>query len=331
MPHLRAQALAPIPDHETIEVLLRQRDTENLQNKRRHNKSFNELTLDSRSRTDLATFVSHAYHPPATEGNGNVGHPDDPRMSPVLKPLFSHLDSFKSRQVESVIRIMKVLQDATSLDPRALASKHNQQGDYCVIVDTGTETTLVFTLIDDVSVRIMHTKDVEINDKARYEGSERTLDTQQKVNNLFNEPGDLSLPTQKYMIALKTHDGSVPPKAEGRGEASNQRNTSSLARQDPNHRWLPFDDRQKITHAALSSSIPQNIEEHLEIIQQYWGKLWTNNRRDVDNYRQYAMKLVAAQKVWETVYVYDGLAQLLCTRITITQQGEKPPHKPQQQ
>ncbi|RYP93196.1 hypothetical protein DL770_000671 [Monosporascus sp. CRB-9-2] len=282
MPYLnRADAPGSIPDAELIETLLNQRNTFNHRTKRI--RKLNELTQEQRSRTGLLTLGKreeviqgdpYALYP---YWAGNVGHPRDPRMFGIMEPIMGQLKSKIMKKTKEVECIADMFRDISTTDIKTLAATFSEgPGDWTVVRDDAKEIVVSFR-IGTKTVRLMQALDLDKEDSATIDNSQRAKTSEIEAKQLIGEER-MPVPVQQYLAAtmLRTKNSTIPVKKTPRKRLSEPRSGDGP-------RW-------RTTTSQNGWPLKDN-----------WQANWTGGPRDEDHFYNYLVDQAAGQSLWELI------------------------------
>lgn len=211
---------------------------------------------------------------------------------------------------EEITAIQRLLERIPRTEPRVLAVEMANNNQITVIRDTSNELIVCFTLLSK-SVRLMHVKDIDKDDKKSFDKSARAKSSVQRANQLFDEE---PMPTsaQQYVMAtvlVDRHDdfhslvvqettpGAEKPTNINKSVFSTLR---SLAREKY---WLDMTptERASIRQAANVAGESPELGIPLRLIKDNWFEKWNNGRWDQDYFRNYLMDQMLAVNALDLV------------------------------
>lgn len=157
MPLSRAAAPSRVPDQETLESLLGQRNQTSKASTKV--KPLQKLKPSQRQRTGLIELAKRKMR---IQGDpwghylswaGNVAHPEDMRMYDILSSLCEKLQGYKIQETEHVEAIRALLEMVPTTDVKALASNLADDGRYEVLANDDTEV-IITCRIASKSIRL---------------------------------------------------------------------------------------------------------------------------------------------------------------------------------
>ncbi|OIW34298.1 hypothetical protein CONLIGDRAFT_688047 [Coniochaeta ligniaria NRRL 30616] len=326
MPFSNKNAPSTIPEQETIEFLLGERNE--FSKAARRVKPLRKLSKEERAETRL---VSLGKRTPTIQGDpfgvwcswaGNVGHgEDEPDLSilkiEIMTPLFEELLAAGIRDVEEVRSIHSLLEIIPST-PLAEIPDTLSVGKTCKVVrDTPEELVITFELAAR-TVRLMQCKDLDVRDEASYNRSARAKSSQQNTDAQLQEDAMTPEVTQYIMAQLLTscltrddfsdfeyleglQDGNgTSPNAHKDNEAF-----SKLRMTAQEHFWLHMspEQREDAKRASVKCQYDDDslLKSQLAVIKHNWHDAWKSQKRYPDFFRSYVVDQRAAKNVWEHI------------------------------
>ncbi|KAI0010968.1 hypothetical protein F4779DRAFT_575387, partial [Xylariaceae sp. FL0662B] len=300
MPYHRANAPASMPDHETIESLLGR--SNNYDYRTRRIKRLNLLTEEEKEKTGLITLGKRETHITGDPFGvypswaGNVGHPRDIAMFPILRPIFKQLLEARQRQTDQINAIERLLRDVTRIQPEALAAESADEGKFTTIRNDCDELAIRFA-VRGKSVRIIQAKDVDKDDKKSFKRSNRARIAAEKTELLVGE-GEMPVSVQQYLMASIRQEN---PRPIAKSKAGRKRYFLQLRADARDRYWMQMNKEQRTECRYLAEQDNEALMEHLGVIRDYWPHSWNNNLQDPDYFRNYVCDQAAAEQVWELV------------------------------
>ncbi|RYP69435.1 hypothetical protein DL771_006087 [Monosporascus sp. 5C6A] len=158
MPYSRADAPSGIPDSETIEVLLSERNTCTTK-KALKKRALQELSEEERRRTGLVKLGMRCTSIPGDSYGilpswaGNVAHFRDPRMFDILEPIFDGLKASRIAQANMVGLLRNLLQKIPNTDIKLLPKEAS--GSQIEVSTSSMEETIVDFKLGDKQQYVM--------------------------------------------------------------------------------------------------------------------------------------------------------------------------------
>lgn len=303
MPFLRADAPANVPDCETLEYLLGERN--GADDITKTTRTLQQLSLQERSKTGLLCLGKRTVD---IDGDpyailpvwaGNVGHPHDERMFEIIEPLLKQLDQYvvDSTVIERTAQLQSLLGSVRNSPIESLATDFSDDGKYSTTHEYAKECTVYFKM-GSLSVRIIQLNDVDKSVPASYKQSMRVKGSEKAVRDAFQE-APMPVATQKYAMAIKMEamEKKVPE------EKSHQNKfLEHLRATVQEHYWtkLSSADRDELIITATSGTA-ETLKPYLEDLEAHWPKRWNNSYYDRDYYHQYTRDTSVADSVWTTI------------------------------
>lgn len=341
MPSLRADAPSHVPDEETLDSLLGQRNQSSKASSKV--KPLQKLTPSQRQRTGLIELGKRKMRIQGDPwGNylswaGNVGHPEDMRMYDILNPLYEKLQDYKIQETEDVKAIREFLEMVPTMDVQALVSNLGNDGQYEVLVNNDTEIT-VTCRIGSMSVRLMQAKDIDVDDTKSFAATKRAALSAAKTKQLTPDP-PMSIDLQQYLLALdlvddsKWHDlekreQSIASKKEELGadttrDETNTKKLAKLHKEEVRYQrdvakyfkksratireqyWLQKTPLQRAQCRSASLEADRSgdtrLRRKLDIVKENWQHKWNKLWLDDDFFHHYLIDQTAAEHAWDLV------------------------------
>ncbi|RYP80092.1 hypothetical protein DL770_006375 [Monosporascus sp. CRB-9-2] len=210
MPYPRADAPSGIPDSETIETLLNERNTCTTK-KALKKRALQELSEEERRRAGLVKLGMRCTSIPGDPYGilpswaGNVAHFHDPRMFDILEPIFDGLKASRIAQANMAGLLRNLLQKIPNTDIKLLAEEAS--GSQIEVSTSSMEETIVDFKLGDKQVRVMQAQDIDKDDPATYDQARRAREARQRARVAFDEPA-MSIPLQQYVMACVLRDNA---------------------------------------------------------------------------------------------------------------------------
>ncbi|RYP73844.1 hypothetical protein DL769_004145 [Monosporascus sp. CRB-8-3] len=302
MPYLnRAGAPDSIPDAELIETLLNQRNTFNHRTKRI--RKLNELTQEQRSRTGLLRLGKREE---VIQGDpyglypywaGNVGHPRDPRMFDIMEPIMDQLKSTIMKKTKEIGRIAEMFRDTPTTDIKTLAAAFSEgPGDWTVVRDDSKEVVVSFR-IGTKTVRLMQALDLDKEDPATIDNSQRAKTSEIEAKELIGEE-PMPVPVQQYLAAtmLRGKNPTIPIKKTPRKRFFKELRGAAQERY-----WLLMSKTERAEIRRRAAVENDDIATWLATVKDNWQANWIGGSRDEDHFYNYLVDQTAGQSLWELI------------------------------
>ncbi|KAI1082947.1 hypothetical protein F5B20DRAFT_597160 [Whalleya microplaca] len=299
MPYKQDGAPASIPAAETVESLLGEVNQNN--KKRSKVKTLNELDPIEKQPSGLVRLGKRSA---VIQGDpygvypywaGNVGHPDDERINSLIGPICEKLVERQKVDNEETGRISQLLKDVSTSDLENLSQRFANNGEY-TLVKNGAKELIVTFLLYSKTVRLMQAKDLNKNVCRSYDNADRAKASEERAENLLNE-GTMPVSSQQYIMASVMRENK-----ESVLHGNNSLKYLTRLRQMAQERyWLRMTREERKQVRDKADKPDESIAKSLQAIKDTWTKLWTNNPRDPDYFRQYLVDQVGAEQVWTLV------------------------------
>ncbi|KAI0136360.1 hypothetical protein BJ170DRAFT_8068 [Xylariales sp. AK1849] len=169
-------------------------------------------------------------------------------------------------------------------DTEELARSFAVDGKYELLTKNPGETTVVFKLDDNHSVRLMCAHDLDKDVPNSYHQSTRAKDAAARAKALFNEP-DMHVQMQKHVMArLLTQVISDSNQLKQRCCSKALIDLRADARR---YYWLELngeDERRACARRAFGQTA-EELVPYLDAIDESWKSAWNNGKRDVDFFK----------------------------------------------
>ena len=194
--------------------------------------------------------------------------------------------------------IQKLFERIPHINPRDLAMEMATGQQISTIRDTANELVVSFPLLSK-TVRLMHAKDVDKNDKKSFDESIRAKRSAQRAEELLNEQ-PMPIATQQYLMAtilIERHDEFHSLVVREITSATDKRRNISksvfhtLRSQAREKYWLDMTPTERANVRQAASKVRESPEPGtpLRLIQDNWFQKWNNSRWDSDYFRNYLM------------------------------------------
>ncbi|RYP51759.1 hypothetical protein DL768_002982 [Monosporascus sp. mg162] len=275
MPYPRADAPSGIPDSETIETLLSERNTCTTK-KALKKRALQELSEEERRRTGLVKLGFN-----------------------ILEPVFDGLKASRIAKANMVGLLRNLLQKIPNTDIKLLAK---EVSDSQIEVSTNSmEETIVDFKLADKKVRVMQAQDIDKDDPATYDLARRAGEALQRARVAFDEPA-MSIPLQQYVMACVLRDKADAeqiPQGDDEDFFTNLRSTAQ------ERYWLLMtrDEREQCREDHTACTDPE-LNDFLNIVKSNWCEGWTGGVYDADYFFNHVRDHTAADKnAWQLVEV----------------------------
>ncbi|KAK8017791.1 hypothetical protein PG993_014117 [Apiospora rasikravindrae] len=279
MPYQMSQAPPGTPEELTLEYLLGKK------NDKMDVKALGELSDQERSATGLVQLGQRCTRIPGdpfgvySAWAGNVGHSDDRHMISACPLLES-----KGRNA-----VQRFLAKVLTTEAVQLATESADKGAITMVRNTEEQTTVDFSLAS-LSVRLMHCKDVDLQQKRPFEGTKRYRDALDAAKAAFDE-APMSIQIQQLVMAQRVL------RVEGNLAAA-------LAVADQEEFWLDWTENERnVLRQTMDQAQSADVERLLAVIRDSWSPRWNNGRWDPDFFRHYLADTRAAESAWPLVGV----------------------------
>ncbi|ROW14238.1 hypothetical protein VPNG_04237 [Cytospora leucostoma] len=342
MPSLRAEAPPHIPGEETIESLLGQSNQTSKASSKV--KPLQELKPAQRQRTGIIELGKRKTR---IQGDpwghylswaGNVAHPEDRRVSDILKRLCEKLQAYKVQDTGDVRAIRELLEMVPTTDIETIASETADNGRYEVLKNNDTEEIVIFQ-VRSKTVRLMQAKDIDVEKPKSYRETRRAALSAAKAKQLTPDPS-MTIDLQQYLMSeelvdnndwldLKEREQSIKSRKEGivgDGKAEGKANSKmsvQLRKEEVRYKkevarlfkrlratikeqyWLhktPL-QRAQCRTASLTASESQDavLQDNLSTVKKNWQPKWSKIWLDSDFFHHYLIDQTAAKHAWDLV------------------------------
>ena len=305
MPSKRADAPDSVPDTETLEYLLGERNLSNGRTKRV--KTLSQLTPEERLKTGMASLQRRDIH---IEGDpyaispvwaGNVGHPFDQRMTTIMEPLLKRIKEITSQNggdQANITRLRSLLEHVRDIPINDLATTFADDGQSTLCHTVVGETSVSFKM-DTQSVRVLQLHDVDKDVAETFINNARAEASSKELSDAFQEM-PMPIPTQKYLMS---HDMEKTRKqlSEDNG-AARQKYMAHLRGAVQERYWTQMTPLQRDeVNAKASISAIEPLNPYLEDLEIHWPRRWNGGYYDREYYHQYIRDMFAAENVWPTI------------------------------
>ncbi|KAI3337572.1 hypothetical protein HD806DRAFT_43758 [Xylariaceae sp. AK1471] len=337
MPFARTNAPPWVPEEETIESLLSERNESD--RKTGQIKTLQELSAHQKARQNLIELGVRRMR---IEGDpwgeylswaGNIGHPKDPRIFEILDPLLVKLQNTPIQENQDIARLRQILEKTATHDIHSLAKEFSNYGVYNIEQDDVFELVATFRM-GPRTIRLMQAKDLDVNDPKSYNKSNRAKVSNKKVRNIVPEPA-MKIPVQQYLVAkhLATSHGQKLAKEHQKQQSVEDSDEMgdldidlleklrTLAQEEY---WLlsTKTEREDYNSAAERPHISHSpkLQTALHLVKATWPQKWDNGRYDPDFFRNYLEDQRAAAEVWRLIdedifIVTDARRRIVFTNI----------------
>ncbi|KAI1337759.1 hypothetical protein F5Y15DRAFT_425475 [Xylariaceae sp. FL0016] len=307
MPFSRAQAPSWVPDSETIESLLSERNETG--KKARKTKPLQDLSDEENVSRTSFSWGSLSDTSKATPGGGFYAGRLD-----IMIPLLREMQRKGIRQTDHVDRLRCLLQEIPNHDISSIAARFGNDGNYSQPTDDYTEKVVTFSM-GKQTVRLMQAKDADLNKPKSLGQTMRSKLATQKANELLSEP-PMEIPIQQYLGARHLYKVDPSPTQHLDEPQASIDDEDSREQVDPDvleevrikaqeEYWLLMakDERAECAKNAQVSieSQPVELRAHIRAVRASWPKSWNNGQYDPDFFRNYARDQCAAQNVLKLI------------------------------
>lgn len=341
MPYPRAEAPSHVPDEETIESLLGQRNQTSKASSKV--KPLQELNYLQRQRTGI---IEPGKRKLRIQGDpwghyfswaGNVAHPEDARIYDILNPLCERLQEYKMKETEDVTAIQELLHMVPTTDVQALASNLADDGRYEILVNDDSEIVITCR-IGSKSVRLMQATDIDVNDSNSFGATKRAALSASKARQLTPDP-PMTIDLQQYLMALELVQNSKWHELEERGQSikdmkeevgtgksgheASSKKLVQLHKEEARYKkdlakffkslratireqyWLQKTPPQRAQYRNACLEVQQSedteLQRNLSIVKDHWQNKWNKLWLDDDFFHHYLLDQTAAQHGWDLV------------------------------
>ncbi|RYP60663.1 hypothetical protein DL769_008023 [Monosporascus sp. CRB-8-3] len=304
MPYSRADAPSGVPDSETVEMLLSERNTCTTK-KALKNRALQELSEEERRRTGLVKLGMRCTSIPGDPYGilpswaGNVAHFRDPRMFDILESIFDGLKASRISQADMVGLLRNLLQKIPNTDIKLLAKE--AAGSQIEVSTSCMEETIIDFKLGDKQVRVMQAHDIDKDDPATYDQARRAKEARQRERVAFDEPV-MSIPLQQYVMACVLWDNADDEQTP-QGDDEDFFTDLRLTAQERYWLLMTRDEREQCRkdHTARTDS---ELNDFLNIVKSNWCEGWDGGVYDADYFFNYVRDHTAADKnAWQLVEV----------------------------
>lgn len=210
----RAKNNGSVPDDETIEALL---DVKDLSIGRKEIPCLSELTAEQRRATNLVKNVNEACSriPGDPYGHkhgesGNVFHPEQPQMKPILSRAFETLAGFVPRETEAITAVRLFFAQVQGADIEQLCNQSADSGSLAVLQNNTADLTITMS-IKGKTVRVKQMRTIAHDRSAKAYSDEPVAQACHRAIKVQATEQAIDRKLYRYLVALVLNEGTGLP------------------------------------------------------------------------------------------------------------------------
>ncbi|RYP05509.1 hypothetical protein DL764_003769 [Monosporascus ibericus] len=214
-----------------------------------------------------------------------------------MEPIMCLLKSKIMNKTKEVERTAEMFRDISTTNIKSLAATFSESpGDWTVVRDDAKEIVVSF-LVGTKTGRLMQALDLDKEDPATIDNSQRAKTSEIEAKELIGE-GRMPVPVQQHLTAamLRTKNSTIPIKKTPRKRFFKELRGAAQERY-----WLLMSktERAEIRRRAVAQN--DDIATCLATVKDNWQANWAGGSQDEDHFYSYLVDQTAGQLLWELI------------------------------